>query len=308
MVPVRPGWDSYTMLDKKRNFTKIFSSLICMAMLGLCLTSPVPASVSKKNVDQFAFLQKKLVKDGFNQKKIQRLYSRPQVFFETGGVTLLFTYSEAKLDYDQFAADRPIDKAKKYMIKYKKDLDRTEKEYGVDSHVITAILLVESRLGKYLGTRSTLNSLSTLASLMDPHTRNEFYDQIPQAKRISRKKFEKSAQRRSKWAYKELKAFLEYTKQEGFDPVKIPGSFAGAMGLSQFMPSSILTYGKDGNNDGSIDLYTHADAIASIANYLKSHGWRPGISRKKAEKVIYRYNHSEYYVKAILKIADLLKS
>ena len=57
-----------------------------------------------------------------------------------------------------------------------------------------------------------------------------------------------------------------------------------------------------------VDLLTHPDAMASIANYLKKHGWRPGISRKKAEKVIYHYNHSKYYVKAILKIADLLKS
>ena len=211
-------------------------------MLGLCLTSPVPASVSKKNVDHFELVQKKLVKDGFNHEKIQRLYSRPQVFFETKGVTLLFTYSEAKLDYDQFAADRSINRAKKYMIKYKEDLDRTEKAYGVNSRVITAILLVESGLGKYLGKRSALNTLSTLASLMDPDARSEFYKMIPKAKRISRKKFEKSAKKRSKWAYKELKAFLEYTHQEGFDPAEIPGSFAGAMGLSQFMPTSQYTY------------------------------------------------------------------
>ena len=295
------------MLHTQRNFTRIFSALICMTLFGLCLSASLSAS-TQKNVDHFKFLQKKLIKDGFNHEKIQRLYRRPQVFFETEGVTLLFTYSEAKLDYDQFAADGPIDNAKKYMGKYKKDLDRTEKAYGVNGRVITAILLVETRLGKYLGTRSTLNTLSTLASLMDPQTRTDFYDQIPPAKRISRTKFEKSAQKRSKWAYKELKAFLKYTHQEGLDPAEIPGSFAGALGLSQFMPSSILTYGKDGDNDGSIDLYTHADAIASIANYLKSHGWRPGISRKKAEKVIYSYNHSEYYVRAILKIADLLKS
>ena len=303
-IPALPGW---VMIHIVRICNKILTFLICFVVSWAWLTSPVPAS-TKKNVDHFEFLQKKLIKDGFNHKKIQRLYSRPQVFFETEGVTLLFTYSEAKLDYGQFAADKPIEKAKKYMGKYKEDFDRTEKAYGVNSRVITAILLVETRLGKYLGTRSTLNTLSTLASLMDPDTRSAFYDQIPQAKRISRKKFEISAQRRSKWAYKELKAFLQYTHQEGFDPAEISGSFAGAMGLSQFMPSSILSYGKDGDNNGSINLLTHADAIASIANYLKSHGWHPGISRKKAEKVIYKYNHSEYYVQAILKIADLLKS
>ena len=78
--------------------------------------------------------------------------------------------------------------------------------------------------------------------------------------------------------------------------------------MAQFMPTSILAYGKDGNNDGTIDLLNHTDAMASIANYLKKHGWRPGISRKKAEKVIYHYNHSKYYVKAILKIAKRLES
>ncbi len=258
-------WDTYTMLHTERNYAGMFFSLICVVMFGLGAASAVPASTPKK-IDHFEFIQKKLIKDGFNREKIKRLYRRPQVFFEAEGATLLFTYSEAKLNYDQFAADGPIDKAKKYMKKYKEDLDRTEKAYGVNSRVITAILLVETRLGSYLGSRSTLNTLSTLASLMDPATRTEFYQKIPQDKRISRKKFEKSAQRRSKWAYKELKAFLEYSEQEGFDPAEIPGSFAGAMGYSQFMPSNILTYGIDGDNDGSIDLYTHADAIASIAN------------------------------------------
>jgi membrane-bound lytic murein transglycosylase B len=212
------------------------------------------------------------------------------------------------VNYDQFSNDWSIRKAKKYMEKHQDKLELAEKTYGVDKNVITAILLVESSLGKTLGTRSALNVLSTLASLMYSEARSELYTMIPKAKKTSRKKYEKSAKRKSKWAYGELKALLEYADQEGFDPAKMPGSFAGAMGLAQFMPTSILAYGKDGNNDGTIDLLTHADAMASIANYLKRHGWRPGISRKKAEKVIYHYNHSDYYVKAILKIAKRLES
>ena len=287
--------------------TRILCLTICLAVLWLWL--PVRAgATAKNNADQFQALQKKLIKDGFNSDKITRLYSRPQVFFETGGATLLFTYSEAKLNYDQFAGDWSINKARKYMAKHREDLDRVEKAYGVDSRVITAILLVETRLGKSVGTRSILNSLSTLASLMYPDVRSTFYKKIPDAKRPSRNKFEKTARRRSKWAYAELKAFLKYAYQEGFDPAQMPGSFAGAMGYAQFMPSNILAYGKDGNNDGTIDLMTHPDSMASIANFLKHHGWRPGISRKKQEKVIYHYNHSKYYVKTILKIAERLKS
>jgi membrane-bound lytic murein transglycosylase B len=143
---------------------------------------------------------------------------------------------------------------------------------------------------------------------MYPDVRRTFYKQIPAEKRPPKNKFEKSAKRRSNWAYNELKAFLKYAYKEGMDPAEIPGSFAGAMGYAQFMPSSILAYGKDGNGDGTVDLLTHPDAMASIANYLKRHGWKPGISRKKKEKVIYHYNHSEYYVKAILKIAERLKT
>jgi membrane-bound lytic murein transglycosylase B len=279
-----------------------------MSLVAVFLWSGSSWAVKKNYKHHFEPLQKKLIQDGFDSEKIKTLYDRPQVHFEADGVIVLFTYSESKVNYDQFSNDWSIRKAKKYMEKHQDELERTEKTYGVDKNVITAILLVESSLGKTLGTRSALNVLSTLASLMYSEARSELYTMIPKAKKTSRKRYEKSAKRKSKWAYGELKALLEYADQESFDPAEMPGSFAGAMGLAQFMPTSILAYGKDGNNDGTIDLLTHADAMASIANYLKRHGWRPGISRKKAEKVIYHYNHSEYYVKAILKIAKRLES
>jgi len=92
------------------------------------------------------------------------------------------------------------------------------------------------------------------------------------------------------------------------DPTAIASSYAGAVGYAQFMPTNILAYAQDGDQDGRIDLLVHADAIASIANYLKRHGWRPGISREQQEKAIYAYNPSSFYVNAILKVADLLKA
>ncbi len=291
------------MLHRKHNNIKIVIISLVLIFLGFGYSW-----AAKKNSRHFEPLQTRLIQDGFDSKKIKMLYSRPEVNFETKGVTLLFTYSESKLDYGQFSNDWSIGKAKKYIEKHREDLEETEKKYRVDKNVITAILLVESGFGKNLGTRSALNTLSTLASLMYADTRSEFYAMIPKAKRPPIKKYQKSAKRRSKWAYGELMAFLEYADQEGFDPAEMPGSFAGAMGLPQFMPSSVLAYGQDGDGDGTIDLLTHPDAMASIANYLKKHGWRPGISRKKAEKVIYHYNHSKYYVKAILTIADRLEA
>jgi membrane-bound lytic murein transglycosylase B len=300
-----PHQDNNAMRKQQLYGFLFIISVICFAALWL---HGQALATDTNNFYHFGPLQENLIKDGFNAEKINRLYNRPQVYLESDGVTLFFTYKEAKLDYDQFANDWSIRKAKNYMGEYKEDLDRTEKTYGVDSRVITAILLVETALGTKVGTRSTLNTLSTLSSLSDPKVRKMFWEMIPAEKRTSRKKFENRADRKSKWAYRELKAFLKYAYQEGLDPTVIPGSFAGAVGYAQFMPSNIIAYGKDGDNDGIVDLHNHADAMASIAYYLKRHGWKPGISRKKAEKVIYHYNHSKYYVKAILKIADRLES
>jgi membrane-bound lytic murein transglycosylase B len=256
----------------------------------------------------FLSVQKQLIADGFDPKKIMRLYGRPQVSFEADGVIVLFTYKEAHVDYGQFTNKWSIRKARQYMQDYDADLTRIEKAYGVDKKIITAILLVETGLGASVGTRLALNTLSTMAALTDPMVRSKLWDLIPNSKKISRKKFERRAAARSKWAYEELKALLKYSAREGVDPVSIPGSFAGAVGVAQFMPTNILAYGKDGNDDGVVDMLNHADAMASIANFLKRHGWRPGQSRKKAAKIIYHYNHSNYYVNTILKISSRLKS
>ena len=273
---------------------------------GFLLLSETRATVDPQ-AKPFSAVQKRLVTDGFDPLKIKRLYDLPHVFFEADGVVLLFTYQEAHVDYAQFTNQWSIDKARQYMQKYEAELARTEEQYRVDKKVITAILLVETGLGASVGTRSTLNTLSTMAALMDPVVRDRFWDLIPDSKKISRKKFEQKAAARSRWAYEELKAFLTYADREGFDPTAIPGSFAGAVGVAQFMPTSILAYGQDGDDDGTVDMLNHADAMASVANFLKSHGWRQGQDRQKAEKIIHYYNHSSYYVSAILKIAGLLK-
>ena len=269
--------------------------------------TPAQAVGTEGNNNYFDSLQEKLVNDGFDEYEIKALYIRPEVFFETKGVSLFFMHSEARLDYDQYTVKQQIKKARRYMKKYNKELSQAQKIYGVDKEVITAIILIETQCGTLLGNRSVLNTLSTLASLFDLQARGMLWKEISDIPELTRDEYEKKAERKSKWAYRELKAFLEHTTIERVDPVEIKGSYAGAMGISQFMPSNIPTLAKDGNNDGSIDLFNHADAIASIAFFLKHHGWKPGISKKKAQKVVHHYNHSDQYVYAVLKIAKLLK-
>jgi membrane-bound lytic murein transglycosylase B len=265
--------------------------------------------VHAKNSDRyFETLQESLIKDGFDKNTIIRLYSNPKVYFETKKASLFLFHREAVLNYDQFTSPKNIHQSRKYMAKHKPHLLKAERTYGVNQEIITAIILIETRLGTSLGGPSVFNMLSTLASLKDPDVRNMFWGKISKSTEFTKKKFQKWAERKSKWAYNELKAFLKYTAREKIDPVRIYGSYAGAMGIAQFMPSNILAFAKDGNNDGRVDLFNHADAITSIASYLKHYGWHNGINKKGAYNVIYHYNHSRQYVDAVLNVAALLES
>ncbi len=276
-------------------------------ILALVALQPALTAADIKSSQHFKPLQARLIKDGFDKNKIQALYRRPQVVFEAEGASRFLGHREATLNYDQFATAASIQKARNYIAQHHQILESTEKTYGVDKEVITAIMLVESQFGALAEGPSILNTLSTLASLDDQNVRHMFWHHVTRTRKLSMKQYDRWAQRKSKWAYTELKAFLKYTAREKMDPVTIAGSYAGAIGIAQFMPSSILAFAKDGDHDGQIDLFNHADAITSIASYLKHYGWHAGIGRSQAKKVIYRYNHSRYYVDAILKIAKLLK-
>jgi membrane-bound lytic murein transglycosylase B len=281
--------------------------LITIIVLAIPAISPLSSIADTSDETwQFKTLQKKLIQDGFQSDNIRKFYQNPRVSFERQGVSLFFVHSEAKLNYDQFTNDWSIGQARKYMQKHRDQLENTEQIYGVAKQVITAIILVETGLGSTLGKRSVLNTLSSLSAFDDPVVRDDFWKDFKRKDEISKTDFEERAIRKSAWAYKELKAFLQYTQNENFDPVVIQGSYAGALGIAQFMPTTLLAYARDGNQDGVIDLFTHADAMASVASFLKRFGWKPGIDTEKARKIIHRYNHSDYYVNTILKIADLL--
>jgi membrane-bound lytic murein transglycosylase B len=267
----------------------------------------VTSATGQGNKAYFDELQKRLIADGFSAERVSQIYQSDGVFFEARGVSAYFLHNEATLNYKKMTKPSWIREARAYMKEHQGSLAAAEKQFGVDPNVITAIILVETKFGRYLGNRSILNTLSTMAALTEPKPREYLWGQLPEKRRYERTKYDKKADQKSGWAYRELKAFLTYTQQHGIDPVSVVGSYAGALGIAQFMPSNILAYGKDGNGDGRIDLFEDADAILSIASYLKHYGWKPGLDRNQAYKVVYHYNHSKYYVNTILEIADLLK-
>ncbi len=275
--------------------------------LALVLASVFVIGAAAPGQEYFTPLKKRLVGDGFDHDQVTAVFTRPETEIAIDGVALFFRHSEARLDYNQFLAPRRIAKARRYLETHAADLAAAQERFGVGSEVITAILLVESNLGGMSGRQKVFNILATMAALEDHANRESFWATMPTEKRISRQKFNAKADRKSQWAYRELKALLKYVSREDLDPLALRGSYAGAMGYCQFMPSNALKLGVDGNGDGRVDLYAHADAIASVGNYLKHHGWRPELSRKKRYRVILKYNYSKPYANTVLKIADKLK-
>jgi membrane-bound lytic murein transglycosylase B len=258
--------------------------------------------------ESFQQIMKRLQTDGFNADQIQSLYAKPDVQFDPQTVSRFFMHSESRVDYSKFLSEPAIQQARWYLFRHDAELVAAENRMGVEKEVITAILLVETRMGNYLGDSSILNTLSSLAALQDnPALQARVWNAMPAERRISESLFKEKVLKRSQWAYDELKALLRYASREGIDPVSLRGSYAGALGIAQFMPSNILTYGIDGDGDGHVDLFDHADAIASVANYLKQYGWKKGIDDAKAREVIFHYNHSQPYVDTILKVAQRLK-
>ena len=255
----------------------------------------------------FGTLQQRLIGDGFDRSLIKAIYARPEVTLDEQGLTAYFLHREATLDYDQFLAESSVDHAIGYLKKHGAALLHAQELYGVEGEVVTAILLVESRLGTYVSKRLVLNTLSSLAALDETAKRDMLWrTYIKESAPASKDRFEGWALRKSAWAYRELRAYLKYVQAQKVDPVSVYGSYAGALGFAQFIPSSILKFGRDGNKDGQINLYEHVDAIESVANYLKQHGWRPGLNRDEAFRVLLSYNHSSYYADTILKVAERL--
>jgi membrane-bound lytic murein transglycosylase B len=115
------------------------------------------------------------------------------------------------------------------------------------------------------------------------------------------------AKRKAGWAYDELKCFLNIIQQEKIDPLEVYGSYAGALGMAQFIPSSYLAYAQSKKGLENW-LLNKEEAISSIGNYLKFHGWKKNLSIEKKKQVLWYYNHSEPYVETILQLAQRLKN
>jgi membrane-bound lytic murein transglycosylase B len=292
-----------TICLKKTGCYRTTFAMTTVALLITCLSIEVHATPGF-----FAPVMQRLITDGFPPQFISQVYqSDASPMFETVASTLRMR--ESTLNYKQFLEPAAMAKARQFMHGYNTILSRAEKAYGVDKYVIVAILSVETRFGNYTGFTPTLDILSTFALMERKSYRDVVWDYMSDRdrRRWGRQAFDERLLKRSDWAYKELCALLTWAEGRPSEVTTFKGSIMGAIGWPQFLPSSLVQHGVDGDGDGRVDLFEPTDAIFSVAKYLTAHGWLDANNRSAKEKVIYAYNHSQPYVDTILEIADRLR-
>jgi len=166
----------------------------------------------------------------------------------------------------QFVTELSARRGSRFWRRHRRALTRAQKKFGVDPAIVVAIIGVESRYGRAAGRIRTIDALTTLA--LEYPRRAEFFR-------------------------RELIQFLLLAREQRMDPLVIKGSYAGAIGAAQFMPSSYRNYAIDFDADGRADLMgSRADAIGSVANYFKKHGWKagePAVSNARVEGTVHTW-------------------
>ena len=287
-------------LKRSRSKRQATALIVC---LMLALLAPLPGRALENSTKRF--LQEGLVAKGLDAPRARRVIFDKRLKLDREIIVKNLYHSSPQAGTqrpDHMDIDHKyIRKGRAFITDHASDFARIEDAYGVSPAVITAILIVESRLATYPQKYHVLHAYANLAACLDPtyfaQIRKAFGERYPSLREES---INKRVEKKGAWALNELYQLIVLADQLQLDPLEIKGSFAGAMGPAQFIPSSFVLYGVDGNQDGRRDPFDMVDAMASIANYLKLAGWSPQATDERKRKAIWTYNHSEVYVNTIM--------
>jgi membrane-bound lytic murein transglycosylase B len=233
----------------KTNLTRIALGCACLTAASCVSEAPVFDLREQDSVN--TFIGQMTTKYGFDESELDDLFKTVEIKQDI--LKRIASPSEGLPWYKYrkiFMTDARIDAGVQFWRDNAPVLAAAEKQYGVPAEIIVAIIGVETLFGKNTGNYRVIDALSTLGFAYPP---------------------------RSKFFLGELENFLLLCRDEHINPVDPTGSYAGAMGLPQFMPSSFRTYAVDFDNDNRRDIWHNSsDAIASVANYFAKHHWQTG--------------------------------
>lgn len=185
-------------------------------------------------------------------------------------------YPEDYNPYDQFLEPKSVQRGRIFLEQNEQILNDAADKFSIRPEIFVSILRIESDFGEYTHTHQALGAFVSII-------------------------YYASNEKRKNWARTQLEALLQLSYQNDHDPTEVQSSYAGAIGLPQFLPTSFLKYSADGNKDGEVDLFDLHDAVWSIGNYLTEHGWHTNQRRS-----VWLYNHSNRYVACVFQYANAL--
>lgn len=237
----------YNLISRLRSIT----CALRLSPFAFCLLLASCTSNIKDTESVHAFIEQMAIKHQFDESELDDLFETVEIKQDI--LKRISSPSEGLPWYKYrkiFLTDARIDAGVQFWRDNEPALTAAEQKYGVPAEIIVAIIGVETLFGKNTGNHRVIDALSTLAFAYPP---------------------------RSKFFTGELENFLLLCRDEHISPADPLGSYAGAMGMPQFMPSSFRTYAVDFDNDKRSDIWHNSgDAIASVANYFAEHHWQTG--------------------------------
>ena len=290
----------------------------CAALLYLLLTAlrppfahadtipPAPPVASSDAYRGWEYLAAKLIADGIPEPAVREIYGSPRMPRFTR-VAFALNPRETHEQYGFFRHPSRLNEARACLERFAASFAEAERDFEVDKHVIAAIMLVETHCGRVTGDAPIIDRLSRMAGVGASDNLQFNYERLhAQNPAVTMDQVQARAAYLEATFYPEVLALVRIaagTKESVFE---YKGSYAGAFGLPQFLPSAYLKFGIDADHDGKVSLFSGPDAIASVANYLSSYGWRNDAPEAAKKQVVWKYNHSEAYVDTVMAIAAAL--
>lgn len=293
---------------------KFLSGILLLTFSILCTQSLAQTStIQITSTANVQYLKKILKQKKFSQRFINAVVKNyePDSFSSVIRLNMLGFLNPPQ--HSVLVTDEGISKSKEFIESYSKAFQKVERRDHVPATVIAALLWVETKHGKLTGKYHVLSAFGHLIQTTRKDVLKELTTlaiETEKSKNRPTKQLAKTmrdrAKRKSDWAIDQLKALEKLHKKDKQMAEELLGSFAGAFGIPQFIPSSYWTYAKPIKLGRVADLYNPEDAISSVGNYLKKEGWNSR-RKKRQMKALMHYNNSQDYAESILDLSEKIK-
>jgi len=283
---------------------------LCTMVMALNLSTPPMTSddLSPSSVTGVTHLTRAARiarQNGVDSAFIASLLRTSRTAFDARFVRINVTNYAQKTNYSHNHNELGVRRVRDFVERNDSILQRIDSMYNVPPEVIASLLWVESKHGTVMGKYHVASVfLSVLLScepeFLELNTTSVMLQSGIDSLKIDsiRSVVERKAIKKVQWATDQLKAMAAIDRRGAINVKTLDGSWAGAFGMTQFLPSSYVSWAVDGNGDGAINLNDLDDAMYSVANYLHSNGW--GTTTAEQRAAVYHYNNSQAYVDAVL--------